>query len=159
MRTSCFGGFGPLVIRTVLLTTRQGALVTLFARFTTDHEQSIEQLNASAHSYVSTEAASRREWLTADAVMRTPGNALPLFPSSAVSRQPAVSQKFASAPIRVLSAPETREYSPGPARVPAVEEVVRARRVRQGNRPGRRLRPPQRILQSGVVDESPCGAV
>lgn len=62
--------------------------------------------------------------------MHTPGSALPLF--SFLSRQPAVSQKFASAQVRVLSAPETREYSPGPARVPAAEAVVRARPVRRG---------------------------
>ena len=72
---------------------------------------------------------------TADAVVRAA--------VSLVSRQKAVSQKRASEPVvRVQSDPETQEYSPGPVRVPAAEAVVRVRRVRPGNRPGRRLRPP-----------------
>jgi hypothetical protein len=61
----------------------------------------------------------------------------------AFSRQPAVSQTHASEPVRVLSPLASQEHLPEPVRVPApAEAVVRGRRVRTGNRPGRRWRLP-----------------
>ena len=47
-----------------------------------------------------------------------------------------------AAPCRRIALPAPHEHVPEPARVPAAEAVVPGRRVRPGNRPGRRWRPP-----------------